>query len=383
MAAALCTLSLTFAGCDDASKAEGGSAYTPGIPKADGPKPGGRGDTYRAKAGPLLASPATTPEKNRTLLALLRNIEHTPRGATIRIVGFSFSLFEVAEPLIAAAERGVKVRLVLDSHSAEFKATQALVRALGRDRHADSFVVLVKGSARGSAGHLHQKTWSFTRTGRSKRVVMVGSMNPTRYGTVDQYADMYAFVGRHDVWRTFTSVFRQQVRDQPVADLPRTERLGDDTAYFFPGYSLDNDPIQQLIAEINPVGATIRVGTYAWHNERGLRLAAQLADLARAGARVEVLTGLYVGTPVETTLRSAGAIVRSGVFPGDQNIHLKMLLVDDPANGRRYVTTGSDNWSDASYDKDDLVMAIALSEREFRQYAAYYERIMRRSARQS
>ncbi len=331
----------------------------------------------------MLASPASAPVTNKAVSALLRNIEHTPRGATIRIVGFSLSLFEVADPLIAAAERGVHVQLVIDAHSLEFKATQALVEALGRDRRADSFVVLPKGSARGSAGHLHQKTWSFSRTGRSERVVMVGSMNATQYGTVDQYADMYVFVDRADVWRTFLSVFRQQVRDRPAADLPRTEHLGEDTAYFFPGYSLDNDPMQQRLAAIDPAGATIRVGTYAWHDERGLRLATQLADLARAGARVEVLTGLYVSTPVENALVAGGVTVRRGVFPGGQNIHLKMLLVDDPANGRRYVTTGSDNWSDASYDKDDLIMAISLSEREYRQYTAYYERIMRRSARES
>ena len=67
---------------------------------------------------------------------------------------------------------------------------------LGTNRRKASFLYLSRGSARGPETATHQKTWTFTRTGDSRRVVVVGSANLSYYSTT-QYSDMYAFVAHH------------------------------------------------------------------------------------------------------------------------------------------------------------------------------------------
>ena len=97
------------------------------------------------------------------------------------------------------------------------------------------------------------------------------------------------------------------------------------------------------------------------------------------GAEVRVLTGLYVSDPIERRLVGVGVPVFHGVFRGGQNVHFKMLLVHDRQRGRRFVLTGSDNWSDSSFAKDDLDLRIPLTPREYRRYVAFYESIVARA----
>ena len=333
---------------------------------------------FRMRPGPILAAPKPDPRDNRAVGRLRRAIRHTPPGARIRIVGFSLSLGDVSTPLIDAAERGVRVQLVLDGHSREFQATQALAEALGEDRTQPSYVVLTKRSARGRAGHLHQKTWMFSQTGRSRRVVMVGSMNLTQFGTTVQYSDTYVFVDRPRIWRVFNDVFDEQSLDRPSKRQPWTARMGAVRAWFNPGYSLEDDPVQRTLERISPSGAQVRIGAYAWYDPRGAALADRVARLVSGGAEVRVLTGLYVSDPIKQRLAGMGVPVFRGVFRGGQNVHFKMLLVHDRERRQRFVLTGSDNWSDSSFRKDDLDIRIPLTAGEYRQYVAFYESIVAR-----
>ncbi|MDT4996590.1 MAG: hypothetical protein QOD45_658, partial [Pseudonocardiales bacterium] len=112
---------------------------SPDLPPGDGFLSG----PYRAESGPILSPPAAHATANRSVYALLDNIRHTPRGATIRIVAYSFAIIPVADALIAADRRGVHVQVVVDGrHSHAFEATQAVEQALGDDRTQSSFLVL-------------------------------------------------------------------------------------------------------------------------------------------------------------------------------------------------------------------------------------------------
>src|SRR3954449_11426848 len=119
---------------------------------------------YRAPSGPVLAVPDDSPDANLAVHTLVDNIRHTPQGASIRIVAYSFSVDAVAKPLIAADQRGVHVQVIVDGrHSHGFEATQALEHALGSARSLGSFIVLTDRSARGVVSHSHQKSWSFSQ----------------------------------------------------------------------------------------------------------------------------------------------------------------------------------------------------------------------------
>ena len=338
---------------------------------------------YTARSGPIFASPGDDPAGNRAVHALVENIRHTPRGATIRIVAYSFALFEVSNPLIAADRRGVHVQVIVDGrHSHEFEATKALERALGTNRHKASFIVLTDRSARGTVSHSHQKSWSFSKTGSSRHVVMVGATNLSVLGTTDQYSDMYTFVDRPDVWRAFSTIFRAQARDMPVPDPAVTARLGRDTAYFDPGFSMSNDPIADTIAGIPADPSShIRIVMYAWHPPRGQRIVDLLLEKLRGGATVDIVRGPFVHQPLDA-LVAAGAKVHRGVFANGDHVHDKLMIVEDVHDGRadHFVTTGSDNWGNVSFLRDDVDVRIGLDDREYQSYVDFFDRLVHRGA---
>jgi hypothetical protein len=338
---------------------------------------------YTARSGPIFATPGDDPADNRAVHALVDNIRHTPRGATIRIVAYSFALFEVSNPLIAADRRGVHVQVIVDGrHSHEFEATKALERALGTDRHKGSFIVLTDRSSRGTVSHSHQKSWSFSKTGSSRHVVMVGATNLSVLGTTDQYSDMYVFVDRPDVWRSFSTIFRAQARDTPVPDPAVTDRLGRDTAYFDPGFSMSHDPIADTIAGIPADSSShIRIVMYAWHPPRGQRIVDLLLEKLRGGATVDIVRGPFVHQPLDA-LVAAGAKVHRGVFANGDHVHDKLMIVEDVHDGRteHFVTTGSDNWGNVSFLRDDVDMKIGLDAGEYHSYVDFFNRLVHRGA---
>lgn len=358
----------------------------PASPPGHDPLPPGDGfivGRYAAPSGPLFAVPDDSPDANLAVHTLVDNIRHTPKGATIRIVAYSFSVDQVARPLIAADRRGVHVQVVVDGrHSHAFEATQALEHTLGSDRHLGSFIILTDRSARGTVSHSHQKSWSFSQTGQSHHVVMVGSTNLSVFGTTDQYSDMYTFVGRPDIWRAFSTIFRAQARDTPVSDPAVTDRLGLDTAYFFPGFSLAHDPIADTLASLPADPSThVRIVMYAWHPPRGQRLVDLLLDKLDGGASVDIVKGPFVRQPLDALL-AAGATVHRGFFANGDHVHDKLMIVRDERDGRteRFVTTGSDNWGNVSFLRDDVDMRIGLDAREYRAYVAFFDRLLHRAA---
>ncbi len=342
----------------------------------------GYAEPWTPPRGALFGYPVAEPSGHAIVRALIGNIEHTPPGETIRIVGYSFTLRDVAEALVAAHDRGVRVQVVLNGHSRQFRAVELLLRELGSDASMRSFLVLTGNSARGADGRgvTHQKSWSFSRTGDARYVVMAGSMNLT-YLSTGQYTDVYSYVGRRDVWRAFDAVFRRQVRDEPMASPAMTRRLGRDRAYFFPGFSPAEEPIYRTLRGLPDRGTTIRVVMHAWHSERGHRLASLLASKARAGARVEVVEGLHVGGGVRAQLLAGGVRLHPGVFKNGDHIHNKLMLADYVRDGRRHrlVSTGSDNWGQLSLSNDDLVLMLDAGPKRYRQYVAFYERLRARA----
>ena len=349
------------------------------LPAGDGLIPG----QYRALAGPIFSPPTPEATANPSVYALLDNIRHTPRGATIRIVAYSFAIVPVADALISADKRGVHVQVVVDGrHSHAFPATQALEAALGRDHTQSSFVVLTDHSARGVVSHSHQKSWSFSRTGSSRHVVMVGSTNLSILGTTGQYSDMYSFVGRPDMWHAFSTIFRAQARDRPVSNPAVTDHLRGDTAYFFPGFSMTDDPIADIISGLPAQPSThIRIVMFAWHPPRGQRLVDLLLEKLQGGASVEIVRGPYIQQPLDA-LVAAGAQVHRGVFGNGDMVHNKLMIVDAVEHGRpeRFVTTGSDNWGNISFLRDDVDVRIALDAHEYAGYLAFFEQLLQRGA---
>lgn len=376
-------LALAVAGAVALGALVAGDVRAPGVGEG-----GTRSDEapWTPPRGALFGTPVEDPLDHRILRVLLDNIEHTPAGETIRIVGFSLTVGEVADALVDAHRRGVDVRVVLNGHTRRYGASRALAGGLGGDTGRRSFVVFTRHGARGDDrfGVTHQKSWSFSRTGTARYVSMIGSMNLS-YASTRQYTDVYSYVGRRDVWRALGSVFADQVRDRPVDEPGVTRRIGRDTLHFFPGFPPVQDPVLRTLLEVPARDTTIRVSMLAWHSERGLRLAQVLAEKSRAGAEVRVVQGPYFGSGVLDVLRDAGVEVVNGTFDeeADEYVHHKLLLADwtdEDGRRQRLVSTGSDNWGMRSLYNDDLVLMIDADRRPrlYRRYVDHFERIRSR-----
>lgn len=316
---------------------------------------------YAAPAGPVFASPVARRDvgDNAILRVLLANIRHTPPGATIRIVARSFAVRPAADALLAAHRRGVAVKVLVDADASRGSAAVAILRReLGANRRAASFVHRVKGSARGGDTEQHQKTWSFSRTGQSRQVLMVGSTNLS-YRSMGQFNNMYTFVGRADVWTQFRRVFRDQLRDRPLASPAVSVDLGTDHAWFYPGYSLASDPMRHYLARLPASRLRVKVAMLAWHGVRGARIARVLAAKARQGARIRVIA-TTMGSDSRRILQDAGVEVIAGLRKG-REVHHKLMLLqwrDRDGDRQRRIVTGSDNFGTAALDRDEVVVAI-------------------------
>jgi phosphatidylserine/phosphatidylglycerophosphate/cardiolipin synthase-like enzyme len=338
---------------------------------------------FVAVAGPAFGDP--TAAHNTILSRLLDNIRHTPSGATIQMVGYSFSLNNVATALLAAHARGVDVQVVMNGHSRQWSPAHRLVPVLGTDVTQPSFFVLTHGSARGKGGVTHQKSWSFSQVGQTRDVVMVGSTNLTGYGTEVQYSDNYVYTNRADVYDLYQSLFALQKLDVPVLDPFVSSRFADGSVYFFPkpGTTAATDPARLAITALpGNRDTTIRVAQFAWYGPRGVWLAQALAAKKRAGASVTVIAGESVGGGVREALTAVGIPIYSGVYKNGKKIHTKLMLASYKTGGvqQKSIWTGSDNWADQSFGNDDDVLQILDDASGYARYVSFFNLLTRRAA---
>jgi len=381
----LLLVALVVAGCsavgsESGDRGEKRSAYD------DGP--------YAVRTGPVLGVPIKgDPDdhaaEHPVVKRLIEMINHVPPRERIRIVTRSFSLHPVADALIDAHRRGVRVQVIVNrAASREFRAVAKMKDAFGTDRRKPSFIYVSRGSPRGApptrVDKVHQKTWTFTRVGDSRHVVMLGSANLSYYSTT-QYSDMYTFVNRRDVWAAVGRDFRDQVGLGALTGPGYAPELGNDRIYFFPGWDEDTDPIRALIESLPVRDLSLRFAMYAWHSERGYRMAEAVAAKARAGAHVEVIS-LHIGKEIVRLLEDAGVEVHGARFKNGNDVHAKLSLLswtDDQGTRQRRIVTGSDNFGSDSLPRDEAAAVIDLTNAPgWRAYRRWYAAIIARAERE-
>ncbi len=96
--------------------------------------------------GPTFNDPTGTEDQQMAIMdKIVKAIDGVPRGGTIRMAMFSFTIEKFADRLIAAHKRGVKVRMILDDHDT-FPAWERMEKQLGRNPRASSFAVKCRGA---------------------------------------------------------------------------------------------------------------------------------------------------------------------------------------------------------------------------------------------
>jgi phosphatidylserine/phosphatidylglycerophosphate/cardiolipin synthase-like enzyme len=348
---------------------------------------------YRTPTGPFFNNPHGDPaSRYRIERQVVHAIDATQRKETIRIALYSFDRMGVARALLAARARGVHVQLLLNDHQ-DTRAMKVLRHRLGTDRSKPNFIYKCHSSCRGQRHHrhLHTKFYTFTRAGKSRNVVMVGSANVTLNAVKHQWNDLYLMSGDKPLFDQFIALFNDMKHDygspQPSYEFcgtPVGARCDDAvdkyTAIVFPRpVGRHNDVVLDILNRIRCVTPKAGGGkrrtqlVLSMHTIRGHRgnyIAAAIRRKFAEGCNFRVQFGL-IGYH---TKRILGAPTRRGRIPlrstgydfnkdeeVDRYTHQKYFVIRGNYAGNpntNLTFTGSSNWSSLGNDNDEIQFSI-------------------------
>jgi phosphatidylserine/phosphatidylglycerophosphate/cardiolipin synthase-like enzyme len=370
---------------------------------ADKPKP--KPKRWKAYKGAFFNNPHVNADRFKLERRIIDTIRHVPKGGTIRIAVYSFDRVGVANALIAAHKRGVKIQMLLNDHQ-DTHAMKMVRGVLGTNRFAKNFIYKCKEGCRTFADqyrNLHSKFYTFTQAGKSKNVLITGSVNLTRNAVYHQWNDGYFMSGNGALFGQFVSVFKDMKHDyntkQPpirFCGTPKGAACDDSvdkyTTWIFPKTSTSHsDVVLDMLRKIQcltPDGKGGQTRTHlvlSMHTMRGARgnyLASAIRDKWAQGCDFRVSYGL-IGVRTKQIL---GASTARGRIPlrstgldyhpdddfdlnhdGDDDVildyytHEKYLVIQGTYNGvpnTNMVLTGSSNWASLGTAEDEVFFTI-------------------------
>ena len=360
---------------------------------------------WKAYKGAFFNNPHVPKDRYRIERRLLDTLRHVPKGETVRIALYSFDRVPVANAIIAAHKRGVRVQLLLNDHW-ENHAMQMVRAELGNNTHAKSFIYKCKSGCRTKVDqyrNLHSKFYLFPKAGKSKRVIAVGSHNFTMNADRHQWNDIFFFKARKSLYRQFVKTFNDMKRDysrtQPAMHFcgnPQGSFCDDSvdkyTNWVFPKKSTPkSDLVLNMLNKIQcltPDGAGGQTRTklaLSMHTMRGARgnyLASAIRQKWAEGCDFRVSYGL-IGYKTKQIL---GADTARGRIPlrstgldydpdddfdlnndGDDDViltyytHQKYFVIQGTYNGHpgtNMVLTGSSNWASLGTAQDEIFFTV-------------------------
>jgi phosphatidylserine/phosphatidylglycerophosphate/cardiolipin synthase-like enzyme len=386
-----------------------GTAVLAVAPASEAHAPGHQREAARrgweAPSGPYFNDPHLKKGWFRIERKVIDTIRHTPKGSTIRIAVYSLDRLQVANALVEAHRRGVKVQMLLNDHW-ENRAMQVIRAEIGTDRSAKSFIYKCKASCRGAANefnNLHSKFYSFSQAGKSTDVIAVGSANMTLNADRHQWNDLYFTSGNHELYRQFVSLFNDMRNDYDTRQEPLffcgTPLVGvcDDsvdksTAWAFPRVSgPKNDLVIDMLDKVqcltpDGLGGVTRtrlaLSMHTMRGNRGNYLAEAIRKKWAQGCDTRVSYGLIgyhtkgvISAPTargRIPLRSTGLdyntednfdLNSDGVddLILDYYSHQKYFIIQGTYNGvpnTSMVLTGSSNWASLSTANDEIWFSV-------------------------
>lgn len=283
--------------------------------------------------------------------ALVWLIDHAEQ--TVDMAVFEFNVQSVADALIRAHQRGVRVRVVYDNEHTE------------EDPQIDQLISAgIPAVADGRSALMHNKFFVFDAD-----IVWTGSLNITENGLYRNNNNAIAFISP-ELAANYTVEFEEMFVDGEFGPsspantpFPGTQ-VGDDTwveTYFSP----DDQALQQLISLVGEAQQSVHFMAFSFTD---YDLA--LAMMNRAAAGVEV-AGLFESRGANTqysecpTLLTYGLDVRLDSNP--RTMHHKVVIIDS-----QIVAIGSFNYStNATESNDENMLFIhnptiaSLYEQEF------------------
>ena len=327
--------------------------------------------------------PDLPPGRLRDVLA--ERIATVPAGGAIDWVTYYFRDRRLAEELLRAHRRGVKVTVTLEGHPRTPDANDEVVAMLAGPEGLDKGfrtvrlprVLTPSGKLRNP--HLHEKLYCFSHP---KPIALIGSFNPSGDDPEDR-PEIVREIGDQDrghnvlVGLTEHSLVEGLVRHARWVHRARHGRFdrffvganpvlrgSDSEIHFLP--RLRAHPAIRLLKRVG-VGAHIRV---AVSHLKKTPFVATIIGLAGQGAKVRVLaehTLRRVPKKIEQVLTDAAVPFRRVTHPEGLPMHNKFVLVEKA--GQRWVIFGSFNWTGRSYWLNYEIAAISTNARLFDTFA--------------
>lgn len=281
--------------------------------------------TYSPKPGPLFNDPSGTRAQQYTLNThLVRAIQNTPPGATIRMALYSGSIDSFKNAVIAAYKRGVNVRLLMDGHSSDLEWWKDLVAVLGTDRKNASFATVCRYSCFDTRTTTlqHTKLYLFSTTGIAQRVAVVGSGNPTTAQAEIGWNDLFTMVDNQVMYDAFVELFDAMVASSQTADEVNYYR------------SVDSGEIRAIISPAQ----YLRVKDYYGQVLNNIHCTAAPGYGVKGRTKVTVAMGLWSKSRVANAKRlwqldQAGCVVEAIVSSHDLDADVRAWLRKPTRNG--------------------------------------------------
>ena len=360
---------------------------------------------WKAYKGAFFNNPHVNADRFKIERRIIDTIRHVPKGGSIRIAVYSFDREGVADALIAAHKRGVQIQMLLNDHQ-DTHAMKRVRAVLGSNRFAKNFIYKCKQGCRTFADqyrNLHSKFYTFSQAGRSKNVLITGSVNLTRNAVYHQWNDGYFMSGNETLYKQFNNVFKDMKHDyntkQPpirFCGTPKGAACDDSvdkyTTWIFPKTSTQkSDLVLDMLNKIQCLtpdgngGQTRTKLALSMHTMRGARgdyLASAIRQKWAEGCDFRVSYGL-IGYHTKQIL---GASTARGRIPlrstgldyhpdddfdlnhdGEDDVildyytHQKYFVIQGTYNGvpnTNMVLTGSSNWASLGTAEDEVFFTI-------------------------
>ncbi|RMG70401.1 MAG: DUF1669 domain-containing protein [Chloroflexi bacterium] len=288
---------------------------------------------------------------------------------TLDIAAFEWKNQCITEAVIAAHNRGVAVRMVVDDeHVIEENEEAELL-----DEESPFMDIIQAGIPYvddGRSGLMHNKFMIFDGT-----TVLTGSMNFTARGTYTNNNNLLVLRSQRAV-EAYQDQFNEMFIDGQFG--PRGE-TPNDFAFTQDGipvrilFSPDDPVVEILVEEINNAQSEIRFMTFSFTEDRVGEA------LLNAAARGVDVAGVFETRGSETQYSELPALFCAGLDVrqdgNGQTFHHKVFIIDGVT-----VMTGSFNISDNAITSNDENMVIIRDSDLAAQYLSEYERV-RQSAR--
>ncbi len=308
--------------------------------------------------GPVLNGPEGNGyAKRRVLDRVVRAVQGTESGATIRLATARLDDTPLYRALRDAHTRGVGVRVVLgDGRSSGREA--ALVDVLGTSQANGSWIMRCEGSCLGGDGRTATNFLTVSATNGTTELTLVSS-SPFISSSKKRGTDVYRHTSRK-LYNGFNRVFERLAADTTDTAPRRQVRWGSHRVQLYPVPDLERrDPILTSLENVGCNRArglrtgdgrtNVRAVVSQWSGARGKAIAAVLADLKNAGCDVAVVAGPKVKNGIRNILNRANVPLRTATV--EQNL----LVIDGrigKRRGSRLAQVGGPGWTSRGLGSD-------------------------------